>query len=362
VYSLRAVMLAMLALASTSFAQVDGGTAQAAAPKATPAAKSFENALTLAPNIGWTTGTQQQTLLGGSGLVSRVRSETYCDPHMEQFGLVASASDSTTKKLGGTPTYLDSNDLRFDATTAVFGGGRTRSYLSGAADFFDNNSLGVGLQQIYSAKYQYYFTPCPSPTPEQAAGRTKYQRWFASVGIGAGFMRQRLYSTVDQLNAAVLPLTVQVSYLEGGGQKKGATKAGADSKANPPSAFWYFLAGYMPALTDSHAYQLSAIAGVQIPTRIPMLKINISDSDLYMENAPAGHRKNYQNGTVSLVFSFSSKVKGSQPTDTLGACYGGDKLQRLYCYDQVTADSCSPPNLFRPKSACSSAGAALLNE
>ena len=113
----------------------------------------------------------------------------------------------------------------------------------------------------------------------------------------------------------------------------------------------------MPALTDSHAYQLSAIAGVQIPTRIPNLKVSFSDSDLYLENAPTGHRRNYQNGTVSLVFSIASK--SPVPDDDTGACYGGDKLQRLYCYDDVTADSCSAPNLFRLGGHCSSPGVAV---
>jgi hypothetical protein len=306
----------------------------------------------LAPNIGWTTGTQQQTVLGGSALLSAVRSQSYCDPHLQQFGMVATASDSTTTKLGGRPTYLDSNDVRFDATRGVFGNQTTKNYFGAAADFFENNSLGVGLQEVYAAKYQYYFTRCPDVKP----AKEPPHRWFASVGIGAGYMRQRLYATPNNLNVAVLPLTAQVSFLQGGGKKKPGTPP-KEAKTQPPALLWYFLAGYMPALTDSHAYQLSAIAGVQIPTRIPNLKINFSDSDLYMENAPTGHRRNYQNGTVSLVFSIASKR--SAPDQDTGACYGGDKLQRLYCYDDVTADACSPPNLFRRGGHCSSPGVSI---
>jgi hypothetical protein len=353
-------MLAMFALASTSFAQVNGGAAQATTPKATAAAESLENALILAPNIGWTTGTQQQTVLGGSALLSTVRSATYCDPRLMQFGMVALASDSTTTKLGGTPTYLDSNDVRFDATFGVFGKDTTKSYLGAGADFFENNSLGVGLQEIYAGKYQYYFRKCPNPKqkPDPTLAQVPPQRWFGSVGIGAGFMRQRLYATPNDLNAAVLPLTAQVSFLQyiaknppvpapAGGKKADV------GKRQPPALVWYFIAGYMPTLTDSHAYQLSAIAGVQIPTRIPRLKISFSDSDLYMENTPTGHRRNYQNGTVSLVFSISSKVSDAD-ADKPGACYGGDKLQRLYCYDYVTSDACAPPNLFRRNAVCSS--------
>jgi hypothetical protein len=354
VHVFGASTIAMLLLVSTSFAQNNGATTQAAVPKAADA-DSFAKALTLAPNIGWTTGTQQQTVLGGSALLSAVRSQSYCDPNLLQLGVVATASDSTTTKLGGNPTYLDSNDVRFDLTRGVFGNQTTKSYLGAAVDFFENNSLGVGLQQIYGAKYQYYFTRCPDVKP----AKEPPHRWFASVGIGAGYMRQRLYVTANNLNVAVLPLTAQVSFLQYV-SKKPPVPAPPGSKKQPPALLWYFLAGYMPALTDSHAYQLSATAGVQIPTRIPNLKINFSDSDLYMENAPPGHRRNYQNGSVSLVFSIGSK--STSDPDQLGACYGGDKLQRLYCYDEVTSDACSPPNLFRPGGRCSSPAPSLTTQ
>jgi hypothetical protein len=328
-------MLVMSLVATTSMAQVNNAAAQAATPNVSSDAEpSFQKGLTLAPTIGWTTGTQEQTILGGSTLLSAVRSKSYCDPGLRQFGLAASASDTTTKKLGGTPTYLDNNDVTLDATRSASGRVDTRGYLGVGADFFGNNSLGIGLQEVYQAKYQHYFTPCPTD------GQSR--RWFASAGIGAGFLRQRLYATTDKLNAAVLPLTAQFSYLQGGG------------KGKPPALFWYFLAGYMPALTDSHAYQLSGIAGVQVSTAIPRLKINFSDSDLYIQNAPTGHRRNYQNGTVSLVFSIASKPPGpTSAPDQNGACYGGDKLQRIYCYDQVTQDACAPPNMFQLGGFCS---------
>lgn len=329
---IRVLVILASSIATASLAQVNSTPA---AGTRSEDAGGFQRALILAPNLSWTTGTQRQTIFGGSALLSSVHSKSYCDPKLTQFGFAASASDTTTTKVGGTPTYLDNNNVRLDATRGVFGAKNTRSYLGADADFFENNSLGVGLQQIYAAKYQYYFAPC-SEEPQE-------RRWFASVGIGAGFLRQRLYSTASPLNTAALPVTAQVSYLQG------------LTKGKAPKLMWYALLGYMPSLTETHAYQLSAVAGVQIPTSISWLKISLSDSDLYMENAPSGHRRNYQNGTVSLVLSLP-RAKDSGGKSVTGACYGGDKLQRLYCYDKVTSDACAPPNMFRPNSVCSSAG------
>jgi hypothetical protein len=171
---------------------------------------------------------------------------------------------------------------------------------------------------------------------------------FASVGIGAGFMDQRLYATADTLRAAVLPVSAQVSFVEG--QKTGI----------PPKFIVYMLAGYMPVLSDLHAYQVSATAGLQIPTRIPWLTVNLTETDLYMNNAPSGFKRNYQNGSLALTFSFPAPPPKQSnpllPASVAGACYGGDKLARLYCYDKVTADACTPPNIFRVKEVCASVG------
>jgi hypothetical protein len=78
------------------------------------------------------------------------------------------------------------------------------------------------------------------------------------LGVGAGFMHQRLYKTTDTLNTAVLPLSAQFSYLSG------------EHSGVPSKMIWYALLGYMPALTETHAYQLSGIAGVLIPTKLSL--------------------------------------------------------------------------------------------
>jgi hypothetical protein len=270
---------------------------------------------------------------------------------MRQFGLAASASDTATTKLGSSTINIDNNDLKGNFTSGIWGRKdpddghmKTRSYFGPVADFMGNNSLGVGLQQTYAAEYRFYLRKCS----ETRSGGNP--RLFASAGIGAGFMEQRLYETANKLKAAVLPLSAQVSFVQG--QETG----------KPPKLIWYALAGYMPVLSELHAYQISTTAGLQIPTRIPWLTVNLTETDLYMNNAPTGFKRNYQNGSVALTFSFPAPpAKQSNPllpASVSGACYGGDKLARLFCYDKVTADACNPPNIFRAKEVCATVGSA----
>jgi hypothetical protein len=269
---------------------------------------------------------------------------------MHQFGLAANASDTSTTKVGASTINLDNNDVKLDATTGIAGREdpedkskrSTNSYLGVNVDFFGNTSLGIGLQQTYAVEYQFYLRKCVN------AADNRDHRFFASLGVGAGFMHQRLYKTTDTLNTAVLPLSAQFSYLSG------------EHSGVPPKMIWYALLGYMPALTETHAYQLSGIAGVLIPTKYRWLNVNITESDLYMNNAPTGFRRNYQNGSVALTFTFPpnpAKVPNpAVPESDKGACYGGDKLARLYCYDEVTIDACAPPNMFRREQHCSTSG------
>ena len=312
--------------------------------------KAFELSATLAPTLSGTTGTQTQAIFGGGTLLSAVKSNTYCDADMLQFGIAGNASDTGTTKAGASTINLDNNDVKVDATAAVFGHVDpnnkerriTNSYLGIDADFFGNNSLGIGLQQTYAAEYQRYLRNCSNNSD------TKDSRWFGSVGVGAGFMSQRLYKTSSKLNEAVLPLSGQFSYLLG------------ESSGKPPRLIWYGLLGYLPVLSDMHAYQLSALTGLQIPTNYPWLTVTLSESELYMNNAPTGFKRNYQTGSLSLAFTFPpNPPKVPNPAikkSDKGACYGGDKLARLYCYDEVTIDACAPPNMFRRMQHCSSSG------
>ncbi len=329
--------------------------------------QSLSTAATIAPSLSWTTGTQKQMILGGSALLSVVHAESYCDPHALQFGIAADASNTSTQKLGGTPVLLDNNDLNANVMRGVFGARKkadgaestdTHHYLGVDSDLFINNSLGIGLQQIYAAEYQYYFAKCNEGDAVNRKKRTAVdpkkltnERLFASAGFGAGFMDQRLYSTPNTVQEAVLPISAQVSYLMG------------KETGKPPKLIWYGIVKFLPVPANMHAYQLSILGSLQIPTPYRWLTLSLNENDLYMNNAPTGHKRNYQNGTVSFVFSYprkQPKQSGSKPSpdpnapvSVTGACFGGDKLARLYCYDDVTIDECSAPNMFRSDMRCS---------
>ena len=334
-----------------------------------PPFKGYQFSGVVAPSLSWTAGTQTQTISGGSVLLSDVKSNSYCDTELRQFGIAANASDTSTTKLTGPTSNIDNNELKFSATRAAFsqvdakeekarlndpieelfpGKRYANSYIGAGAAFMDNNLLGIGLQQTYTAEYQHYLRKCADDSSLKKDG-TDRRQFFASVGVGAGYMNQRLYATQNRLSAAVLPLSAQLSFI-----KSSATGV-------PPKYFAYFLLGYMPVLTDMHAYQVGGTVGLQIPTKVPWLTFSLTETDLYMNNAPTGFKRNYQNGTVSALITFpappAKQPNPALPESAKGSCYGGDKLARLYCFDGVTADACAPPNMFRAAQHCTSAGA-----
>jgi hypothetical protein len=355
-------MIVAVSASASGQSQIGKGSSAARAKQ------HYETAATIQPSFSWTTGTQNQTIYGGSALLSSARSGSFCDPEMRQFGIAASASDTKTAKSavagGGAPTYIYSNDVRLYALRGLDGDKQkdgsssqrkqpdnslpwTPHFVAVDGDLFENNSLGIGLQSTLAIQYQYDLG-CKLNRAKADAPT----RFFASFGLGAGYMNQRLYKTVGRVNGAVLPLSAQFSYLIGGDEPKPGEKKG------PPKLIWSASLGFVPVLNQTDAYQVSGIMSIQIPTQIHWLTISLSDSDLYANNAPVGHKRNYNNGSISLVFSFPPKPK-TPPKET-GACYGGDKLQRIYCYEGVTIDACTGTNIFRENQRCSSAGIVTL--
>ncbi len=283
-------------------------------------------------------------------MVSTVRSRAFCDSNTIQAGLVGSASNSITSSPGTQSTTLVNDDVRADGLFGILGKrsddpgsiSLTRNYLSIDADFFINNSLGIGLQQEYAVTYQRYLRPCESTL--------KGQRFFASVGAGVGYMNQRLYATTGKVNSAVIPLSAQFSYI--------LTNIG-----QAPKMLFSAQISFVPLLNDTHAYQANANVTVQIPTRFKFLNFSISEMDFYMNNAPRGFKRNYQSGSVQLTFSWGGTVINNPPDSRIpGACYTADTLSHLYCYDQVASSECSPPSIFRPRAKCSAPGIGPLNQ
>ncbi len=298
----------------------------------------------IAPSLSWVTSTQDQTQEGGTALLSVVKSRSFCDKNTRQAGVVGTASNSNTTPSSGPSTLLSSNDVRAEALFGFAGEHSenpehidiTQNYFSGYADMFINNSLGIGLQQVYTVNYQRYLTRCLSVQSPQ--------RFFASLTAGAGFINERLYQTTDKVNSAVIPISGQFSYILTKPKQPAAT-------GQPLKIIFSAQAGYTPLLNDMHAYQAYANGSFQFPTGLSWLTISLNEMDIYMNNAPAGFKRNYQSGSIQLAFSFggSSNTNPEYP----GACYTADALNHLYCYDQVAASECSPPGVFRPGGRCS---------
>jgi len=364
-FSLQRSLLCALWIVPAILAPLSFPQTSAAPSNSDGAAKRFVPAANVAPSFSWASGTQNQTIYGGSALISATKSASFCDPGMQQFGLAASASDTKTAKSalagGGTPSYIFNNDVKLDAMTGLDkrkkpsggSGPWTSHFVAADADFFENTSLGIGLQKTFAAQYQYDLGCKLNRANPDAA-----KRFFASLGIGLGYMNQRLYKTVPTVNGAVLPLSAQLTYLIGGEKKEthnNEEKPKGDEKRAAPKLIWSMALGYVPVLNDNRAYQLSGIMSVQIPTQIRWLAITLADTDLYARNAPVGHKRNYNNGTISLVFSVPSKNPKKPPKET-GACYGSDKLQRIYCYEGVPVEACTGTNIFIEKGHCSAAG------
>ena len=298
----------------------------------------WDRSFLVSPSISWVTTTQNQSQEGGMSLLSFVKSRSFCDRKTIQYGLLGSASDSNTSSSSGPSIVLASNDLHADGLVG-FGGSHsgdtqhidvTRNYLSAYSDMFMNNSLGIGLQQAYAINYQRYLSPCVSVM--------KPERFFSSVAAGLGYVNQRLYSTSARTDSAVAPLSAQMSYV--------ITNLG-----QAPKMIVSAQGGYTPFLNKLHAYQAYANVSLQIPTRFPFLTVSLNEMDLYMNNAPASFKRNYESGSFQLTFSLgrSTNTNPKYP----GACYTADTLSHLYCYDQVAASECSPPSVFRPGARCS---------
>lgn len=331
--------------------------------------KYFQPAISVAPSLAYAMGTTKQQVFGGSALISEVHSTSYCDNGLIQFGIAASSSDTTTTSATGTVTSIDENDLAADVTHAIGSKDNAKQYLGLIADFYGNNSVGLGLQQTVAAQYQYYFGRCPPPvSPSQPRGSyddPAKGRWFGSVVVDAGLSNQRLYKTPAKLNDFALPVSFLISYLRYGDKVEDKIPGADKNLRYAPKFLAYVGLGYRPVFPDMHAYQISGFSGVQIPTGVRELTVNLTESDLYLNNAPVGTKRNYQSGTVSLVFSIPPKpLIAPAPSNNgkveVGACYGGDKLQRLYCYDNVTASECLAPNLFRQGGRCTSPPAVTL--
>lgn len=317
---------------------------QGAAPK-----NIWDQSYAVSPSLSWIATTQNQTNYGGSALASVVGSREYCDGKTQQIGILGTASNSDTSTPGSASTLIASDDVHADYMRGIGRNsdaghgniGVTQNYLSGFADVFVNNSLGIGLQQQYAGNYERYLRGCRSVEPK----KNQATQFFPSVTVGLGFMDQRLYKTTAHMESVIVPVAAQFTLI-----KRKPNK--------PPLWFASVQAGYTPTPNDMHAYQASANGTFTVLTPFKNLTLSVGELDVYMNNAPTGFKRNYQSGNVQLNFAWSHtsnpNINPSSP-EFPGACYTADTLNHLYCYDQVQQSECSAPSVFRLGARCSEA-------
>ena len=325
-----------------------------------PPAKEIHFLGMVAPSLSWITGTQTQTMLGGSAAVALLQgkkekaedkekdetndkenkkkqplTEQYCDPRW-QVGAEAFASNTTTQKLTGSPTYVDSDSGRVNGLIAV--GGLKKDYLEAGADFYLNNSLGIGLMQTYAAGWQHYFLQCP--TSSDSGGI----RQSISISLDAGYTNERLYKTVPTVTSAVTPVSAQYQWAWFKASKPAEAAKGA------PALAFSVQAGWTPLLSNSSAYRLYERSSIKIPTAVRWIDITFDQLDYYLNNAPHGYKRNYQNISLGLRFNLHPD-SNPQPTD-LGACWSGDQIKRLSCIDDIARTQCAATSIFERGAHC----------
>ncbi|WP_158790784.1 hypothetical protein [Granulicella sp. L60] len=317
----------------------------------------------LSTSDSYTSGTKQAQTYTGSALISHVNSDNFCDPRTLQFGVDATAADSISKSdpVGGVPTTVPviADNAAADVMWG-FGGGapagpavigppvkRTDNFLSASANYYINNSLGVGLEQMYVGTYQRYITHCNSQ---------RANTFFASASVGLGYADQRLYDTVNHTRSAVFPIAAQATWFKK--PRDGNNPNPKSGTVQPPPVIVSAQVGYTPFLNELHDYQIHEEANVVFPTEFSHLTVVLQQSDTYLNNAPATFRRNYQTYGIQLSFTFGTTPAQAAPPAP-GACYTADKSSHMFCYAAQTQSACVAPAIFRQGGSCSQSGVPL---
>jgi hypothetical protein len=343
------VLVTNTAVAQYQPMQPSNSSTAVAPQTATPAAIAVSDAnadrstmFSISSSDSYTNGTKQQQTYMGSALISRAYSQTFCDLKTKQYGAFATASDSISKS--STPPAIaviaDEGGAEFlkGFPEVRQKGNLTRNYFSLTSDYYLNNSLGIGLQQLYTGQYMRFLTRCDA------------KRFFAASGIGAGFADQRLYATSARLNSAVLPISGQFSIIV-------PPRASAVSpNPNPPKAVISAQVGYTPFLNQLHAYQIYENSTLVLPTEWTHLTIQVLQSNFYLNNAPTKFKRDYQAYGIQVTFTYTKPPQAAPAgSSNWGACYTADKSSHMFCYDNATQNACVPPSIFRVHSSCGAA-------
>jgi hypothetical protein len=233
--------------------------------------------------LSYVYGTQSQVNLGGDILVTKNQTKQVCDPPSWLTISHLSGSHIRNWKTKSTAITTYTYDGTFLEENAFSKNGPAAYY--GIADLASNNSLGIGLQQSYGLGLStiVYSTACEKAPP---AGHIIYLSVYGDVR----YMHERLFAPSQPLDLAGIRIAEDRNYVALGKDKK--------AKFSISETFWV-----IPTINDIHALQ--AFGALRLKVLVTKsLSLGLSEEDDFLNNAPAGKRKNYSKSSANLSYTF----------------------------------------------------------
>ena len=232
--------------------------------------------------------TQSQQMYGGQLSVSNeVRKKSYCDSSGWTSDVDLAGSHTLISQTGTPSIALDNDDGVVRLTRWV----QPRTSIGSKVEVFLNNSLGIGLEQIYALGVNHLVV-CQEPGPR------KYWHRF-SVFADGRYVRERLYHAPTSLNlggvSAGEEYQVRRSKLDSNGKRKGTLFRISET------------AQVIPMVNEVSALQAYADVKLSLPLAIEAFTFSVDEQEHYFGNAPHGFDKHYQQTTVSISYSFGAQ-------------------------------------------------------
>jgi hypothetical protein len=131
----------------------------------------------------------------------------------------------------------------------------------------------------------------------------KPQKYFLAFGVSGGFVNERLYHTASHVQSGILPISLQGSRIWQGDEAVDENKNDLGYR-KAPKMIVSAQVSYTPLFSDLHNYQLYETTSFTIPTGWNNVNLSFTQTDYYLNNAPASYKRNYAAEGVVLTVTF----------------------------------------------------------
>jgi hypothetical protein len=222
--------------------------------------------------------TQKQYQLGGTLHVSRATQDTHKLKHqVTDINLLANYGESKNPGVSPVRTVLydglfQHNVFLKDNPNNIYGG----AYVFALTDFYHNLSLGMNVEQTYGGGIGW-------------DGR--YGNNIFGFAGDIRYVNENIYSPGKSLNLAATGLSEHYALTL------------PWPKKNPITIFERI--SFIPALSESHAFQARGIAGLDLPLT-DRFSVGVQEMDDYLQNAPAKSNQNYSTTQFTIRYTIGS--------------------------------------------------------